>query len=147
MLTLASLKKGQAKVGTYIHTWRTMKDKYMAGHGPVFWCCEHRYYYRNRIGIEIQKSKIQKYLSRRAIFSLLITSADTCSFFFYLFSIFFYLSSLFVLGLFMFNFMWFIKFRPWVSICGICAAVCGFVEWIFRIPTEDLSQRTLIHIL
>ena len=82
MLTLASLKKGQAKVGTYIHTWRTMKDKYMAGHGPVFWCCEHRYYYRSRIGIEIQKSKIQKYLSRRAIFSLLITSADSCSFLF-----------------------------------------------------------------
>ena len=78
MLTLASLKKGQAKVGTYIHTWRTMKDKYMAGHGPVFWCCEHRYYYRSRIGIEIQKSKIQKYLSRRAIFSLLITSHYCC---------------------------------------------------------------------
>ena len=30
----------------------------------------------------------------------------------------------FVLGLFMYNFMWFIKLRAWAGMCGVCMGVC-----------------------
>ena len=94
-------------------------------------------------------------------------------------SFFFLLSSaFFILGLFMYDFMWFIKFRPWAGMYGMCAGVHGCarvctgvrcagvhecervcmavcagvhgcvrrclwvcVEWIFRIPTGDLSPN------
>ena len=29
-----------------------------------------------------------------------------------------------VLGLFMYNFMWFIKLRAWAGMCGVCMGVC-----------------------
>ena len=55
------------------------------------------------------------------LFSLLIASADSCSFFF-LFSFFFLRFSIYS------NLMWFIKFRPLAGMCGVCVSVCGCVR-------------------
>ena len=61
----------------------------------------------------------------RLFFSPLIASANSCSFFF-LSSI--YLSAFFVLGLFMYNFTWFIKLMVSAGICGVCAGMPGCVQ-------------------
>ena len=45
--------------------------------------------------------------------------------FFYLLSFFL---AVFVLGLFMYDFMWFTKLRAWAGIFGECAGVCGCVQ-------------------
>ena len=45
--------------------------------------------------------------------------------FFYLLSFFL---AIFVLGLFMYDFMWFTKLRAWAGIFGECAGVCGCVQ-------------------
>ena len=79
----------------------------------------------------------------RLFFSPLIASANSCSFLF-LSSI--YLSAFFVLGLFMYNFMWFIKLRAWAGMCeGVhrclqvclgmhgCVRVCVGEHWCARI--------------
>ena len=59
-----------------------------------------------------------------AFFSPLIASADSCSFFF----LSIYLLAFFVLGLFMYNFMWFIKLRAWAGMCWVCMGVqCTWV--------------------
>ena len=106
------------------------------------------------------------FFTKTHIFSPLIASADSCSFFFL---------SLFLSAIFPFtcNFMWFIKLRASVGMCWVCAGVCkwaqvcagmhgcarvcvnmhgrapmcgmNFQNFFWRI--ESLHQRTLIRFL
>ena len=60
--------------------------------------------------------------TRSSIFSPLIASADSCSFFFLCSSAFF------VFGIFTCSFMWFIKLRACVGCVRVCMGVWGYAQ-------------------